>query len=71
MDFNERLKELSKLQENVEAMVDIQNDFYSKMDAETYAQVKEHHEDINKVVDLFKKGDFNSLQTLLNKYTNK
>lgn len=70
MNFNtdQQVKDLNK---QLNTVVEMQNKFYSSLDPKVYEKVKEHHEDINKIMSEFKKGNTKALNELLNKYNSK
>lgn len=71
MDFEGANKQIKNLSQQLNSVVKMQNKFYSQLDPETYAKVKSHHSDINKIMSDFKKGNTASLNELINKYNSK
>ena len=55
MDFSNQFKNIENLNKQLENIVKLQNDAYSKLDEETYAKVKQHQIDANKMLREFQK----------------
>lgn len=69
MDINEQKKKLGELQKQIDNLMKLQDDAFSKLPKEQYAQIEKYHIDANKMVRGMKKGDFEGIQNLLKKYT--
>ena len=71
MNFEEQNKNLGEITKQLDSLMKLQNEAYSKLPTEVYEKVKEHHIDANKMIEKIKKGDFNSIDELVNKYIKK
>jgi len=68
MDFNKIEENINNLSKQLEELNDLTNQAYSNLTPEQYEQVKQHQIDTNRMLKLFREGDMNALQELINKY---
>lgn len=71
MDFKSAQDQLKNLSQQLNSVVEMQNKFYAGLDPEIYEKVKQHHNDMNKIMSEFRKGNNVALNELINKYTSK
>jgi len=68
IDFNETNKQIGLLQKQLDQLMKKQDQAFANMTPEQYEAVKEHHSDAHAMIRKLKNGDYNSLETLINKY---
>lgn len=68
MGIEEIAKNLQNLSQQVEDLVKLQNDAYSKLQPEVYEKVKQHHVDINEMMREVKSGNFLGINKFAEKY---
>tara|TARA_B110000908_G_scaffold171544_1_gene234686 strand:+ start:413 stop:634 length:222 start_codon:yes stop_codon:yes gene_type:complete len=68
MDFKEHSQQLGNLQKQLDHLIKMQDIAFSKMTPEQYSAVKEQHSDAHEMIRKLKKGEYNTLDTLINKY---
>lgn len=68
MDIEEIAKNLQNLSANVEQLVKLQNEAYSKLAPEVYEKVKQHQADINEMMREVKSGNFLGINKFTEKY---
>ena len=68
MDIEEIAKNLQNLSANVEQLVKLQNEAYSKLAPEVYEKVKQHQVDINEMMREVKSGNFLGINKFTEKY---
>jgi len=68
MDFNKIEENINNLSKQLEELNNLTNQAYSNLTPEQYEKVKQHQIDSNKMLKLFREGDMNTLQELINKY---
>ena len=68
MGIEEIAKNLQNLSQQVEELVKLQNDAYSKLQPEVYEKVKQHHVDINEMMREVKNGNFLGINKFAEKY---
>jgi len=69
MDFTKNFKNIENLSKELDKMVELQNQSYAKLDKKTYEKVKQYQIDSNKMIKEFRKGNFNAIEDLVQKYT--
>tara|TARA_R110001632_G_scaffold76073_1_gene172722 strand:- start:20576 stop:20812 length:237 start_codon:yes stop_codon:yes gene_type:complete len=69
MDFKKHFNNIDNLNKQLDELLILQNQAFSKLDKESYAEVKKYHEDINDMMRKFKAGDFKAIDNYLQKYT--
>ena len=68
MGIEEIAKNLQNLSANVEQLVKLQNEAYSKLAPEVYEKVKQHQTDINEMMREVKSGNFLGINKFTEKY---
>jgi predicted transcriptional regulator len=68
MGIEEIAKNLQNLSQQVEELVKLQNDAYSKLQPEVYEKVKQHQVDINEMMREVKSGNFLGINKFTEKY---
>ena len=68
MGIEEIAKNLQNLSANVEQLVKLQNEAYSKLAPEVYEKVKQHQVDINEMMRDVKSGNFLGINKFAEKY---
>ena len=68
MDIEKQLKDLENLQKTLDKVMANTNKAFASLDPETYEKVKEYHLDANNCLNNFKKGDYNALDKIIEKY---
>jgi len=68
MRIEEIAKNLQNLSANVEQLVKLQNEAYSKLAPEVYEKVKQHQVDINEMMREVKSGNFLEINKFAEKY---
>jgi len=68
MDFNKIEENINNLSKQLEELNNLTNKAYSNLTPEQYEKVKQYQIDTNKMLKLFREGDMNALQELINKY---
>ena len=68
MGIEEIAKNLQNLSANVEELVKLQNEAYSKLAPEVYEKVKQHQVDINEMMREVKSGNFLGINKFVDKY---
>lgn len=68
MGIEEIAKNLQNLSANVEQLVKLQNEAYSKLAPEVYEKVKQHQVDINEMMREVKNGNFLGVNKFVDKY---
>lgn len=66
-EINKNLENLSK---QLDALMQVQNAFYSKLPKEQFEKVKQHQEDANQMMREFKAGNFSNAEKIIDKYAN-
>jgi uncharacterized protein (UPF0297 family) len=69
MDFSKQFKSIENLSKQLDKIVEIQNQAYANLDEKTYEKVKQHQIDANKMLKEFRRGNFNVIEDLVEKYT--
>ena len=69
--WDEQYKNINNLMEQLDKIVALQNQMFSKLDPEQYELVKEYHNDANDMVRKFRKGDTKGLDQYMDKYLKK
>lgn len=69
MDFENQFSNLKNLGKQLEELVKLQNQAHSNLDKETHEKVKQYQIDSNIMLREFKKGNYNSIDDLIKKYT--
>jgi len=69
MDFNKQFKNIENLSKQLDNIVEIQNQAYANLDEKTYEKVKQYQIDANKMLKEFRRGNFNAIEDLVQKYT--
>ena len=70
MDYKAQLQNIKKLNEQLEQITKLQNQAFNNMTPEQYEAVKDYHKDANQMLEKFRKGDFQAVDELVNKYIN-
>ena len=68
MGIEEIAKNLQNLSANVDQLVKLQNEAYSKLAPEVYEKVKQHQVDINEMMREVKSGNFLEINKFAEKY---
>ena len=71
MDFKEHKKQIGELQKHVEGLIKLQDQAFTNLPPDQYAKIKGYHADTHKMLRGMKKGDFQGIQDLINKYQSK
>ena len=60
--------EFAEMDKHLKRLIKLQDEAYAKLSPEQYEHVKTYHLDAHEMIRGMKKGDFNGIQDLLNKF---
>ena len=68
MALDEYNEQIGEMQRHVDKLMKLQDKAFDKLTPEQYEKVKVYHAEAHEMVRGMRKGDFNGIQDLLNKY---